>query len=365
LAHSVRFSLCDICAERQGDATQFSKTTSTNCFICRGLASRFPEIGNRVVRKLVGYQFRSFSIGLVVPSEIQEREDRLRSDLKVRGREAIKSQLGRFIVDFVRRRTGRRVDRLHPDVTVLVDLERDAIAITAKSVFVYGRYTKPLGLAQRKELCEKCRGRGCEECNSGYKKGTSVEEVLEDRLGRILLSPKAKFTWLGSEDPESVVFSPGRPFLAEFKAPKRRSVPSRLAAKTGKGALTVAELKVLRGRPVSVPSFTFKTRAFIETDGQIGGPLTVAEKAMRGTLVQFRNNKGKTVEKRVYSAKLARKRNGLVAEIKLDGGLPVKRLISGGSVSLSLAELLKTPLNCQRFDILRVWESGSFKFGKI
>ena len=54
-----------------------------------------------------------------------------------------------------------------------------------------------------------------------------------------------------------------------------------------------------------------------------------------------------------------------MAEIKLDGGLPVKRLISGGSVSLSLAELLKTPLSCQRFDILRVWESGGFKFGKI
>jgi len=78
--------------------------------------------------------------------------------------------------------------------------------------------------------------------------------------------------------------------------------------------------------------------------------------------IQFRNNKGKTVHKRVYSLKIQRRGQGLVAEIKLDGGLPVKRLVSGGSVSLSLSELFGTPLNCQRFDILRVWESGKFKF---
>jgi tRNA pseudouridine synthase 10 len=298
-----------------------------------------------------------------VPRGIQEREDQLRSDLRIRGRETIKSQLGRRITEVVRSRTKKRLDRLHPDITVLVDLDRDAIGVTARSVFVYGKYAKPPGIPQRKELCERCRGRGCAECESGYKRDISVEQVLGSRLGKVLRSSKAKFTWLGSEDPESRVFPPGRPFVAEFKNPKRRTVPARLVARTGMGALKVTGLKVLKGKPTSVPSFIFKTRAFIQPEAPLEKLPTGLARSMRGVQVQFRNSKGKTVGKKVYSLKVQGKGAGLVAEIKLDGGLPVKRLVSGGSVSLSLAELLKMPLNCQRFDILRVWESGSFRFG--
>jgi tRNA U54 and U55 pseudouridine synthase Pus10 len=78
---------------------------------------------------------------------------------------------------------------------------------------------------------------------------------------------------------------------------------------------------------------------------------------MIGTTIQHRNNKGKTVYKKVYSIRVGRETGGLEAEIKLDGGLPVKRLISGESVSPSLSEVLGVPLVCRGFDILRVWES--------
>jgi tRNA pseudouridine synthase 10 len=365
LADRERFPLCESCAERQGDQAGFSPARGVDCFICRGLTSRFPDIERSVVRRAKGYQFRTFSIGVIVPRGIQEREDQLRSDLKIRGRETIKTQLGRGISDTLKRQMKRKIDRQHPDITILVDLQRDALVVTAKSIFVYGRYTKPPGVSQRRELCERCKGRGCQECQSGYKKGVSVEEVLEDRLGRILRSTKARFTWLGSEDPESTVFPPGRPFIAEVKDPRRREVPPRLAARTGRGMIRVTGLKVLRGKPTAIPSFTFRTRAFIQPESRIEGFPAGLAKAMKGAPIQFRNNKGKTVHKKVYSVKIGRRGAGLVADIKLDGGLPVKRLISGGSVSLSLAELLKTPLSCQRFDILRVWESGSFKFGKI
>ena len=336
MADREGFPLCDACAERQGDRREFSPGLGNDCFVCRGLTSRFPEIERSVVRRAKGYQFKTFSIGVIVPKGIQEREDQLRSDLKIRGKEPIKSQLGRGISDFVKAQTRRKVDRLHPDITILVDLDREAILVTAKSLFVYGRYTKPPGVSQRRELCERCRGRGCGECQSGYREGVSVEGILEDRLGKILHSAKAKFTWLGSEDPESTVFPPGRPFIAEVKDPRRREVPSRMTARTGMGAMKVGELKVLRGKPTA--------------------------KAVKNAPIQFRNNKGKTVYKRVYSLKIQKRGQSLVAEIRLDGGLPVKRLVSGGSVSLSLSELCGTPLNCQRFDILRVWESGKFEF---
>jgi tRNA pseudouridine synthase 10 len=365
LADKEKFALCESCAERQGNQTEFGPAKGRDCFICRGLTSRFPDIERSVVRRAKGYQFKTFSIGIIVPRGIQEREDQLRSDLKIRGRETIKTQLGRGISDMVKRQMKRKVDRQHPDVTILVDLHRDTLAVTAKSIFVYGRYTKPAGVSQRRELCERCKGRGCQECQSGYKKGISVEEILEDRLGKSLRSTKAKFTWLGSEDQESTVFPPGRPFIAEIKDPRRRELPPRLAARTGRGMMKITGLRVLKGKPTAIPSFTFKTRAFIQPESRIEDLRAGPVKAMRGAPIEFRNNKGKTVHKKVYSVRIEKKGAGLVAEIKLDGGLPVKRLISGGSVSLSLAELLKTPLSCQRFDILRVWESGGFKFGKI
>lgn len=386
LASRPRYPLCDACAERQGGREEFDREREGagggegrgggggECFVCRGLTSRFPEVERSVVRRVKGYQFRTFSVGVIIPAGIQEREDQLRSDLQIRGRETIKAQLGRGIAEAVRRGLrGKKVDRQHPDLMVLADLERGEVSVAARSVFVYGRYTKPPGVAQKKELCEECRGRGCGLCDGGFRREVSVERVLEDRLGRALRAERAKFTWMGSEDPESIVFSPGRPFIAEVKGPRKREVPARIVARTGKGAMKVTGLRVLRGRPTAIPSFTFKTRAFIRSEGgRLEGLPAGLAGAMRRAPIQFRNSKGKTVNKRVYSLRVRKRRGaagggggGLVAEIKLDGGLPVKRLISGGSVSLSLAELLKTPLSCQRFDILRVWESGSFKFGKV
>jgi tRNA pseudouridine synthase 10 len=300
---------------------------------------------------------------MIIPAEVQEREDQLRSDLQVRGMETIKSQTAKEITDFVRKKTGRRIDRGHPELTVLVDLDRDEVSATAKSLFVYGRYTKPKGVSQRREFCEKCSGGGCSECRGGYVDTPSMEEVLGRRFTKILRSSRAKFTWIGSEDVGSVVYPPGRPFIVEVKDPRLRRVPARLTLVTGRGAAKVAGARVLKGKPTSIPSFSFKTRAFIEPLQPMGKVSLLPVKKIRGATVEYRNNKGKTVYKKVYSILLERKGKGLVAEIKLDGGLPVKRLVSGESASPSISELLKVPLVCQRFDILRVWESGSVRFG--
>lgn len=357
------FSLCIPCAKRQGEGTKFATASPPECFICRGLTLRVPSIERRVIRQVGRYQFKTFSVGMIIPSEVQEREDQLRSDLQVRGMETIKSQTAKEITDFVRKKTRRKIDRGHPELTVLVDLDRDEVSATAKSLFVYGRYTKPKGVSQRREFCEKCSGAGCSECRGGYVDIPSMEEVLGKRFTKIFRSSRAKFTWIGSEDIDSVVYLPGRPFIVEVKDPKSRKVPARLNLVTGRGGAKVVGGRVLKGKPTSIPSFSFKTKAFIEPLEPMGEVSLLPAKKIRGATVEYRNNKGKTVYKKVYSILLERKGKGLVAEIKLDGGLPVKKLVSGESASPSISELLKVPLVCQRFDILRVWESGPVRFG--
>ena len=202
----------------------------------------------RVVRQIRRYEFKTFSVGMIIPSEVQEREDQLRSDLQIRGMETIKSQTAREITDFVRKKTSRKVDRMHPELTVLVDLDRDEVSATAKSVFVYGRYTKPKGVSQRREFCEKCSGRGCGECHGGYADIPSMEEVLGRRFTKIFRSSRAKFTWIGSEDTDSVVYPPGRPFIVEVKDPDSRKTPAGLTLATGRARAKVVGAEGAEGQ---------------------------------------------------------------------------------------------------------------------
>jgi len=360
------YSLCETCAARQGIGNQrFTLVKAKSCFVCGGLAARTANLGEEVLRRIRRYQFKTFSIGMILPSGVQDREDQLRSDLRIRGRVTVKSELTTAIAEFVRRRLHKKIDRAHPELTVLVNLEKDTIDLAAKSMFFYGRYTKPRGVSQRRILCERCWGRGCGECESGYARGPSIEKVLGDRFAKLLQSHRIKFTWLGSEDPSSVVFPPGRPFVAEAKSPMRHHLPTELVLRTGMGATRVTGLRRLPGQPSSIPSFTFKTRAYLETEVAFK-PKVRELKEIQNSIVRYRNNKGRIVDKRVHRLRVLKARGRkLMVEITLDGGLPVKRFVNGDSVSPSLSEVLRTPMSCQRFDILRVWESEGFEFGKV
>ena len=108
--------------------------------------------------------------------------------------------------------------------------------MTAKSLFLYGRYTKPRGVAQRRVFCERVRRKGVRGMQVRLQQGAQRRRRSSKRgSGKILRSTKFKFTWFGSEDPDSAVFPPGRPFIAEVKGPRRRDVPSSVWPQDGKG----------------------------------------------------------------------------------------------------------------------------------
>jgi tRNA pseudouridine synthase 10 len=313
----------------------------------------------KILSRMKRFEFRTFSIGLMLPRGVQEHEDTLRSELKIRGGETIKSELaGRIGQTVVKGTRGgkKKVDRLHPDATVLVDMGKESVEVTSKPLFLYGRYTKPRGVAQRRLFCEGCNGRGCERCHgSGYSDSPSVEGAISKRLGILLGSKKFKFTWFGSEDPDSIVFPPGRPMVIESKNPRRRRTPRALRLKTGKGGMSVSGLRAVT-KKFEHPAFTFMTRAVIRAERRIAGEdVTRLQREMKNALVQYRNNKGRLVDKRIYFVRASARGKKITAEIKLDGGLPVKRLVSGEAVSPSFSESMRMPLRCERFDIMRVW----------
>lgn len=353
------FALCRPCLIRQGAGrTGLRLAGYSECFVCGGLFGRLDVVSDSVASSLKGYEFRTFSIGLVLPPGVQEREDTLRSDLRIRGGETVKSELASSLARLVAKEMGgrRRVDRFRPDVTALVDVGSGSVEVTSRPLFLYARYTKPRGVAQRVLFCEECQGRGCDKCHgSGLSSSPSVEGLLSAKLRAELGSQKFKFTWFGSEDTESTVFPPGRPVVVEAKNPRRRLPPRALRLRSGRGGVSVSGIRVV-AKGFEHPAFTFMTRVVIHAERRVPAvEVSRLQKAMRNSVVQYRNNKGKLVDKRIYFVRARARGKRITAEIKLDGGLPVKRLVSGEAVSPSFAEALQMPLRCERFDIVRVW----------
>src|SRR5437879_9503772 len=219
-----RYELCEPCSLRQGFREARSTTDPRRCFICRGLTTRVDEIRSDVLRRLRGYEYRTFSVGLSLPEGMQEREDQLRAEYKLKGRETIKAWLSKSLSERIARATRRRVDKLNPELAILVDLGASEVRLNARPVFIYGRYTKPAGIGQRKTFCTSCRGSGCAVCGySGHDETkASVESTIQKRLGPLLGSKKMIFAWIGTAATESVVGTSGRPVGGAAKHPRER-----------------------------------------------------------------------------------------------------------------------------------------------
>ena len=362
------FKLCQRCAERQGTRSPaFEKVLGKDCFVCAGLMDTVEEMARIASKRARRYQFRTFSVGVSIPGGIQEREDELRSEMKLKGRETIKTQGGRLISNHVARELAKNFDRQHPDVTLLADFGVMDVFATSRPVYFYGRYSKPVGVAQKRAFCVECRGAGCKKCRGiGYERMPSVEEALRGKLGRFSGSGKMTFTWLGSEDRESKVYPPGRPFVVEVKSPRKRGLPRKFGTRLKAGLVAVTAGRVLPSKPTGLPAFRFQTKIkAVAATVPSGETLAELKSRFRRAEVRFDRPHNRPTWKTVYRASARSRGRTLFIDAELDGGLPVKRFVNGDLVSPSVSEVLKTEVGCRSFDIFRVREIGEFSFAEI
>jgi tRNA pseudouridine synthase 10 len=331
------------------------------------MMDRTKKMSQAAVSGAKRFQGKTFTVGVTVPEGVQEREDELRSSLKLKGSETIKTQAARLVASYVASRLGIRVDRQRPDITLLVDFEKGDVSVNSRPVFFYGRYAKQSGVTQRRLLCEHCKGTGCKKCrNTGFEQKPSVEGLLRRKFAGFSGSGKMTFTWLGSEDRESRVYPPGRPFVVEVKSPRKRKFPRSFGTRFRGGSVSVTAGKVLRSKPLRLPPFRFVTRIRATAVSRVR-PESLAElrSAFRRTEVRFERPHNRPTTKMVYGVSAKLRGRTLLMEAELDGGLPVKRFVSGELVSPSVSEVLKTQVGCRNFDIFRVKETGGFVFAEI
>lgn len=362
------YRLCQRCSERQTEgASAFEVVPGKECFVCAGMMDGTRRMAEMATGRARRYQFKTFAVGVSVPGGVQEREDELRSELKLKGKETIKTQAARLVASQVSDHLRKKMDRQRPDITLLADFGAGEVYVMSRPVYFYGRYTKPAGVPQRRSYCERCQGAGCEKCRgTGFEQKTSVEGLLRKKLAGFSGSEKMTFTWLGSEDRESRVYPPGRPFVAEVKNPRKRSLPKRFGTKYRGKLVSVSSGRVLASKPVRLPAFRFMTKIKAKASAKVSPEaLSELRSRFRRATVRFERPHNRPTMKTVYSVSATAKGRTLFIDAELDGGLPVKRFVSGELVSPSVSEVLKTEVGCRSFDICRVSEIGEFRFAEI
>ncbi len=340
--------LCKKCFERQGFPSALSKKIGVapdQCEICQGMIDSIPGIAKKISYDLKGYEFDTFLVGTSLPQKILDKEDEIRSKYKIRGTEAIKSQITRMITSEIVRETHKAVNYARPDITILSSLDTGEETITPRSIWLMARYKKAIrGLAQRSSTCNVCNGLGCAACNYKGSNESSIQSLVSSYFGKKFRAEGCSFIWVGSEDEKSLVNGTGRPFYVEIRKPKKRKISkSLLKSFPVSEGLTLKSLQVLQSRPKSIPQFRMKCLVYLcgvpqsnvtkESSEQQSKIMTnEIESKFKDLSVQVRiSRKFRTVSRKIRSVKVMENHENhpYVLDIDCDGGIPIRKLVLG------------------------------------
>ncbi|MEW5841516.1 tRNA pseudouridine(54/55) synthase Pus10 [Nitrososphaera sp.] len=380
------YSLCRRCLARQGATTATATTTTatgsknkslpdgdtSSCYICRGLMGRLDELAKKAFAATKGYQYDTFLVGATLATQFYEREDALRARLKIRGRESIKGQLTRELGARLAKITGKKADYVRPDVSVNVTIDREGatttadVSVRARPLVIEGRYTKKSrGLPQKQDRCPMCLGKGGAGCNLCEGTGLSGFDSIEGLIARQLVKSTGgqapKFSWVGSEDRESLVLGKGRPFYAKISDPKvrRPNKPLRLGDEAAKsGAVQARIIKILDDLPDVPPRFATKTQIAVRCARPVTtGDLKKLKRSLAaGAQVKFQS-RDKLATKRIIRPAQVKKtgENEFLLTLYADGGLPIKQFVGGEEyMEPNVSGILEARCECATFDVLTV-----------
>jgi tRNA pseudouridine synthase 10 len=316
---------------------------------------RLDVITRLIQEKVEVYEFDTFLMGAILPPDIYEREDQIRARLKIRGKENIKNQL----LNELRRKfeiiTKKKIDYLLPDLSINVSVGEGRqvnIATKSRTLTLSGRYIKKQrGIPQKQSKCVYCKGRGCRSCeNSGLSSYQSVEGIIAHELVSITKSNPPRFSWVGSEDPNSLVSGKGRPFFVSLSDPKVRMLRTSLRIDTPEISATIeAEPRAVPKSPIR---FLTETKIIVETANAITENNLEGLNLLSNATVKFQHKK-KTITKKIYSVKTRLiKHNRFVLILLADGGLAIKNFVSGLQyISPNVSEIMKDKCESILFDI--------------
>ncbi len=323
------------------------------CFVCRGMMDHLGEMAGMALERVSGYDFGTFSVGATLKPSVLDRDDYLRSRLRARGADSIKTALTGDLGRIISRRSGRRLDRTDPDVTIVVDTRFGSCEVRSKHVVVRARYTKPRrGIPQKRDACTSCSGEGCGDCGLSGSAGPSIESIFAGYLLDKLGGTDVRFTWVGGEDRSSLVLGGGRLLYARVRNPVRREM--RLAGTASLSGIRFGGMSVVPEVPSRIPRFRSTIRIRVEA-AEIIAP--AALRRLRGLVggVSVGEQSGRASRRQVHSLRYRRVSDrAFRMVVDADGGLPVKRFVAGQDIEPSVSGVLGVACDCARFDFLDI-----------
>ena len=363
-----KYDLCDQCLGRLfskqlhlssnkllGRKLKKHYTSKGKCYVCKNLFCNLSHFLKLMLDLSLNYEFQTYGIGIMIKPSIVDRDDFLRSKYQLKGIDSVKTDIAKELMKSFTKKTTKIMDPVDPEITFTVNIKDESCQLRSKSIVVSGRYVKSeRGYAQKQKSCDNCSGKGCRICNfHGISEFTSVEGIISKLIFKKFGGTTAKFTWIGGEDESSLVLGSGRPFFVKINNPSKRN-PKLNNEKLD--YLSLFNLKLVNESPKSPLIFHSKIKIKISTVSQIDSKHLKKLKDLTSTPILICEKSGKCYEKKIFNLKY--KKNSMTQItiiITAEGGLPVKRFITGDDVSPNISTLFSTSCVAQEFDFLDIF----------
>jgi tRNA pseudouridine synthase 10 len=322
------------------------------CYICGGLLADVEKYAQNAVKQISDIDFDTFAVGTTIPADIIRREGEIVKKFLITTSESIKHEINRRIgKEILRSLTGKRVDKLRPNIVIKIDLITGKIDVVKNPLLIEGRYLK---LSRRVAQAKRF----------GSVKTTLLEKLsyIRDIFGGVEHVIHAT----GREDSDARMLGLGRPVVVEVKGPSRyHGVLHKLVDDDvifiPIGFTTRNEVRRLKEK-AKVDIKLYRALVYSErplTADELG---KIAELAGK-TITQFTPRRIKRINPRKKRTRMVyelawRQISPYVFElyVRCQGGLYVKEFIhgDGGRTTPSVAEILNSHLEVLELDVLLI-----------
>lgn len=352
---------------------------SSGCDVCKGLFDELPKFADIAARSSEGFEFSTFLVGTKVDSELLEKEEQLWAEVGAKETETLKTELNRETGKLIEAKLQKPVDFTNPDMVYLIDTRFDRVETSVTPLFVYGRYRKfSREIPQTRWPCRDCRGKGCPRCDG---KGVMYEKSVQGLTCPVVMrhaqGEEEFFHGMGREDIDALMLGNGRPFVAEVRRPRRRSldlgkVQEEINASAG-GLVEVEGLRPsnraeMRAIKESTHPKTYRVRVRFQHDFDHRKVKDIVRVLAENPISQQTPNRVshrradleriRTV--RSFRAEVVEGREAVFV-VEADSGTYIKELMHGdeGRTKPNVAEVVGVPCEVISLDVIWIGDQGA------
>ncbi len=344
------------------------------CHLCEDKFKRVDALTQKALTALSEYEFKTFLVGIELPTVVEEREDEFKGTQGIVYGESMRHEFGRVLGKALAKATGKEAEYLIPEVVPVIDPFAESVRLQINPLFVGGRYRKLVRDVPQSEWWCSCRGRGCSKCGgTGKLYPDSVEAYTSKALLEATGGVESFFHAAGREDIDARMLGSGRPYIVEISQPKRRSVDLKeIEAAVNAGGVGKVEVSglhfatkddVRQLKHGENAQKEYRLLAEFEKD-LTEEDFRIIEEKLTGALIKQQTplrvvHRRADIVRERYIYKLEVKKVTLkkaILYIKCQGGLYVKELVSGdeGRTVPNVSALLDNPAKTLKLDVLNV-----------